>query len=129
MHRDVRFILTTGVLGILGGTILGLASYPMSKEIKTIFLGSSVGLYLGLAFGGISVIIDSDENVYSMNKSINQIRADNKSSYIIYPSYKLALSSRSFLKEACETGFLEKFCINGQKKHGSIHYLMLETLL
>src|SRR5262245_35933188 len=49
--REVRNVFTTTVYGIGGGTILGLISYPFTRDPKTIFMGSSIGGYLGFAIG------------------------------------------------------------------------------
>ena len=44
MDRDVRAILTTSEYGLLGGVVLGLASYPFTKKPRGIAIGASVGL-------------------------------------------------------------------------------------
>ena len=51
MSRDVKDVLTLGLYGIVAGTALGLATLPLAKSSRAIFIGSSVGLYLGLATG------------------------------------------------------------------------------
>lgn len=51
MDRDVRTVLVAGEYGLLGGTLLGLATVPFNQDSRAIFIGSSVGLYLGLAVG------------------------------------------------------------------------------
>ncbi|MGK5084080.1 hypothetical protein WDW37_12355 [Bdellovibrionota bacterium FG-1] len=51
MDPDVQTVLLAGEYGLAGGTILGVASLPMSRDVRTIFIGSSVGLYLGIAVG------------------------------------------------------------------------------
>lgn len=51
MSSDVRTVLTTGVYGIVGGTVLGLAAYPFTRSTRGIFIGTAIGLYFGLAAG------------------------------------------------------------------------------
>ena len=51
MDRDVKSVIVAGEYGLVGGTILGLATVPFSQNIRTIFIGSSAGLYLGIAVG------------------------------------------------------------------------------
>lgn len=51
LDRDVRAVLIAGLYGIAGGTILGAASLPLTREPRTVFMGSSLGLYLGIAVG------------------------------------------------------------------------------
>lgn len=36
---------------MIGGTVLGLVTFPATQEVKTIFVGTSIGLYLGIAIG------------------------------------------------------------------------------
>lgn len=60
VHRNVRTVMTTGAYGIVGGTLVGLATVPMSKDFRTMFIGSSVGLYLGIAVG-IYYILHRDD--------------------------------------------------------------------
>jgi hypothetical protein len=59
MDRDLRAVLVAGGYGVLGGTVLGLASYPLTRDTRSIFIGTSVGLYLGLLVG-IYFVIDRD---------------------------------------------------------------------
>ena len=51
LNRDVRAVLITSGYGVAAGTILGLASFPLNQNPRSIFIGSSVGLYLGIAVG------------------------------------------------------------------------------
>jgi hypothetical protein len=51
MDRDVRAVLAGGAYGLVGGTALGLASYPFTQRTRNIFVGTSIGLYLGLVVG------------------------------------------------------------------------------
>ena len=51
LNKDVKVVLTTGIYGLAVGTAAGLVSYPISKSPRTVFIGSSVGLYLGIAVG------------------------------------------------------------------------------
>jgi hypothetical protein len=51
LDRDTRSVLVAGGYGLLGGTVLGLASYPLTRDPRSIFIGSAVGLYLGILVG------------------------------------------------------------------------------
>lgn len=53
---DVRTVLTTGLYGILGGTVLGLVSAPFTGTPRSVFIGTSIGLYLGAAVGVFHVM-------------------------------------------------------------------------
>ncbi len=48
---DVNTVFTTGLYGVLGGTVLGLASYPFTGTPRSVFIGASIGMYLGAAVG------------------------------------------------------------------------------
>ncbi len=56
MSRDVRAVLVAGAYGLAGGTALGLVSFPATQSPRSIFIGTSVGLYLGLAAGIVYVL-------------------------------------------------------------------------
>jgi hypothetical protein len=49
MSRDARTLIVMGGYGLAGGTLLGLAAYPATGQLRYVFVGSSVGLYLGVA--------------------------------------------------------------------------------
>ncbi|HLE00907.1 MAG TPA: hypothetical protein VJB59_11640 [Bdellovibrionota bacterium] len=51
IDRDVRSVLVAGGYGILGGTVLGLAAFPFTRDGRSIAVGTSIGLYLGIAAG------------------------------------------------------------------------------
>lgn len=51
MDRDLRALITFGQYGLLGGTVVGLATVPFTHGIRSMFLGSSIGLYMGIAAG------------------------------------------------------------------------------
>ena len=59
VDRDVLFVIETAQYGLIGGTVLGLASLPMTHNARTIFIGSSIGLYLGIA-AGLYLIFDRE---------------------------------------------------------------------
>ncbi len=70
MSKDGRTFLTMGGYGLVGGTVLGLAQYPFTHNTKNIFVGTSIGLYLGLALGAFYVLNDYDApkpEPYSLN--------------------------------------------------------------
>ena len=51
MDRDVKSVLVAAAYGIAGGTVLGLVAWPIAQDSRAIFIGSSMGLYLGTAVG------------------------------------------------------------------------------
>lgn len=50
-NRDQRTVATAGLYGTLVGTLVGLVTLPVTQSGRNVFVGSSVGLYLGLAVG------------------------------------------------------------------------------
>ena len=51
MDRDVRAVLTTSAYGAVIGAAAGLATWPLSGSSRSVFIGASVGLYLGIVAG------------------------------------------------------------------------------
>src|SRR5579885_2654351 len=60
IDRDMKSILVGGGYGLLGGTALGLASYPLTRDPRSIWIGTSVGLYLGILIGVYNAISRDD---------------------------------------------------------------------
>jgi len=51
MDKDVKAVIVAGTYGLAAGTLVGFALFPFTKKNRSIFLGSSIGLYLGIAVG------------------------------------------------------------------------------
>ncbi len=51
LDQSVATVITCGEYGLVGGTFLGLASLSFTKKTRSIFLGSSLGLYAGILAG------------------------------------------------------------------------------
>jgi hypothetical protein len=51
MSPDVKSVMIGGVYGIAVGTGLGLLALPGTRSVRGIFMGSSIGLYLGMVAG------------------------------------------------------------------------------
>lgn len=51
LSRDVKAVLIISGYGMAGGTILGAAALPFNQDLRTVFIGTSIGLYLGIAVG------------------------------------------------------------------------------
>jgi hypothetical protein len=51
MDHDVRSVIVSGEFGLLGGAAIGLATLPFTGSLRNVFIGSSVGLWLGIAVG------------------------------------------------------------------------------
>jgi len=62
LPRDVKAVLTTSLYGLVGGTVMGVASYPLTGDPKSIFVGSSLGLYLGIGVGIYYILNRDDPN-------------------------------------------------------------------
>jgi hypothetical protein len=60
MSTEMRGLFRIGAYGLVGGTALGVAAYPMTGDLRTIFVGTSIGLYLGLAIGTIYALQPDD---------------------------------------------------------------------
>lgn len=60
LSKDVKTVLIASGWGILGGTAMGLLSLPFTQSFKSVFMGSSIGLYLGIA-GGFYHISHTDD--------------------------------------------------------------------
>ncbi len=60
LDRDTGAVLTLGGYGIAGGAVLGLISLPLTQNVRSIFVGTSVGLYLGLLVGFYHVMHRDD---------------------------------------------------------------------
>lgn len=51
LDKDIKAVLLIGAYGMAAGTVLGLASYPFTKNPRSVFIGTSVGLYMGIGVG------------------------------------------------------------------------------
>lgn len=83
VSRDVKTVLAAGGWGILGGTVLGLISIPFTGNFKGVFMGTSIGLYLGIA-GGFYHLAHQDDPT-------NPLRAG-------FYSYDLALREKPLIQ-------------------------------
>lgn len=59
LDRDVRRVLVAGGYGMAAGTVLGALSVPFTQNVRTMFVGTSLGLYLGLVVG-VYYVLDQD---------------------------------------------------------------------
>ncbi|MBC7693728.1 MAG: hypothetical protein H7222_18325 [Methylotenera sp.] len=50
-RSNFRSVVTIAGYGAVAGTLVGLGTYPFSKSTRAIFIGTSVGLYLGIVAG------------------------------------------------------------------------------
>lgn len=51
IDRDLNSIIITSEYGMLAGTVVGCATLPFTQDARAIFIGTSAGLYLGIAVG------------------------------------------------------------------------------
>lgn len=54
LDRDVKDVMKSAAYGAAGGTVMGLGAYLMISDPRTpknIFLGTSIGLFLGIVAG------------------------------------------------------------------------------
>jgi hypothetical protein len=73
LGRDVRAVMTTSLYGIAAGTVLGLGSYAFNHEPRSIAIGSSVGLYLGI-IAGIYYINHRDDAGNPLRSDADELR-------------------------------------------------------
>lgn len=61
MDADTRTVLRDGGWGLLGGTAAGLIALPLTGGgARSVFIGSSVGLYIGLIAGFYHIYTKDD---------------------------------------------------------------------
>lgn len=51
LDQDTRTLIRASEFGLLGGTAAGLIMWPLSGQLRTVFIGTSLGLYVGIAVG------------------------------------------------------------------------------
>ncbi len=51
LEHDTRTLLKCGLYGTLGGAATGVLSHALGSNTRSIFVGASVGLYMGLVLG------------------------------------------------------------------------------
>jgi hypothetical protein len=68
LGKGTRTVLRTGLYGALAGTAVGLAALPFDRKARTVFIGTSSGLYLGLAVGLFLVWEDSEPEDYEVSQ-------------------------------------------------------------
>ncbi len=56
MDPKVKVVSSMAVYGAVGGAFLGTASLAFGTEVRTIFVGASLGLYAGILFGSYIVL-------------------------------------------------------------------------
>ena len=56
MDGRVKAMLTVTTYGVVGGTLLGVASLAFGAKPRAIAIGASLGLYAGLIFGSYIVV-------------------------------------------------------------------------
>jgi hypothetical protein len=59
LDREVKSVLVAGGYGMVLGTMAGALSVPFTRNARTMFVGTSLGLYLGLVIG-IYYVLDKD---------------------------------------------------------------------
>lgn len=59
MDRDLRSVLVAGGYGMVAGTVAGALTLPITQNARTMFVGTSLGLYLGIVVG-IYYVLDKD---------------------------------------------------------------------
>ena len=56
MDPRVKVVTSMAVYGTVGGAFLGTASLAFGTDVRTIFIGGSLGLYAGILFGSYIVL-------------------------------------------------------------------------
>lgn len=60
LDRDTRTLVRASGYGLLAGTAAGLFMWPLSGQLRTVFLGSSLGLYVGIVVGVYQIVQAQD---------------------------------------------------------------------
>jgi hypothetical protein len=64
IDSDTRAVIKTGAYGLLGGAALGAAILPLTDSgARSVFIGASVGLYLGIIVGIYYITHKDDPDV------------------------------------------------------------------
>lgn len=65
-----KTILTTAVYGAAVGTAVGLVTWPLTGEVRSVFMGASVGMYMGLLVGTWHVFnLDNPDNPLTIRRA------------------------------------------------------------
>src|SRR5262249_6237596 len=56
LDKNIKTVFIAGGYGLLAGTAVGLITLPLTQGIWALFIGSSVGLYLGIVIGVFHVL-------------------------------------------------------------------------
>jgi hypothetical protein len=67
LSKGTRTVLRTGLYGALAGTAVGVIAFPFTQKVRTVFIGTSSGLYLGLALGLFLAWEQSEPEDYSVS--------------------------------------------------------------
>ena len=51
LNKDVKDVMVMSGYGLIAGTAVGLATLPLTQDLRVTLMGSSVGLYMGIAAG------------------------------------------------------------------------------
>lgn len=51
LDQDTRTLIRTSEYGLVAGTAAGLLMWPLSGQLRSVFIGSSIGLYVGIVVG------------------------------------------------------------------------------
>jgi len=72
MDRDVKTVIKYGGYGILVGTGVGLITWPFTQDLRAVFMGTSIGLYLGIAIG-IYQVFNRENPQNPLNQMVSQM--------------------------------------------------------
>jgi hypothetical protein len=113
MDRDVKTLIKAGGYGAIGGALVGLATLPLTRDIRSIFMGSSIGLYLGIA-AGVLYIQNRNESLHAPTQSSNLSKGESNS---IPQSSLTGIYPRVFTELSQSQNLLSYYIQSSQQVH------------
>ncbi len=94
LARSTKTVIKTSAYGALAGLALGAASYPAHRNLRGIFMGASIGLYLGIAAGAYSVWSEDSGDAPLFSRG--QERDKDESELAAFPDPQIAFTLVNF---------------------------------
>ncbi|OFZ79238.1 MAG: hypothetical protein A2583_01120 [Bdellovibrionales bacterium RIFOXYD1_FULL_53_11] len=85
LHKDVKAVIILAAYGAVGGTAMGAVAYPFTSRFRTVLMGTSIGLYLGIAAGVYHISHRDDPgNPFNQHGPVASMNPYNFSGEVIY---------------------------------------------
>ncbi len=62
LDKNIQRVLILGGYGLAAGTLVGAITIPLTQDVRSMFIGSSVGMYLGAVVGIFYVFTRTDKD-------------------------------------------------------------------